>query len=44
MNIFTYGAREFGKYPFSVYGSGILKVLTFVIPLALFSVLIRFFI
>ena len=37
MNIFTYGAREFGKYPFSVYGSGILKVLTFVIPLALFQ-------
>lgn len=37
MNLFTYGAREFGKYPFSVYGGGILKILTFVIPLALFQ-------
>lgn len=37
MNLFTYGARQFGRYPFSVYGSGILKFLTFVIPLALFQ-------
>ncbi|WP_313132665.1 ABC transporter permease [Anaerocolumna sp.] len=37
MNIFTYGARQFGRYPFSVYGKGILKFLTFVIPLALFQ-------
>ena len=35
LNILTYGAREFGRYPFSVYGTGILKFLTFVIPLAL---------
>lgn len=37
MNIFTYGARQFGRYPFSVYGKGVLKFLTFVIPLALFQ-------
>lgn len=37
MNIFIYGARQFGRYPFSVYGNGILKFLTFVIPLALFQ-------
>jgi ABC-2 type transport system permease protein len=35
MNLFTYGARQFGRYPFSVYGNGVLKFLTFVIPLAL---------
>lgn len=35
LNIFTYGARQFGRYPFSVYGDGVLKFLTFVIPLAL---------
>jgi ABC-2 type transport system permease protein len=37
LNIFTYGARQFGRYPFSVYGNGVLKFLTFVIPLALFQ-------
>jgi ABC-2 type transport system permease protein len=37
MNIFTYGVRQFGRYPFSVYGNGVLKLLTFVIPLALFQ-------
>ena len=37
MNAFTYGARQFGRYPFSVYGNGVLKFLTFVIPLALFQ-------
>lgn len=37
MNIFTDGAKEFGRYPFSVYGEGILKFLTFGIPLALFQ-------
>lgn len=37
MNIFTDGGREFGKYPFSIYGNGVLKFLTFVIPLALFQ-------
>lgn len=37
MNIFTDGAMEFGKYPFSIYGDGVLKFLTYVIPLALFQ-------
>ena len=37
MNVFTDGGREFGRYPFSVYGKNILKFLTFVIPLALFQ-------
>lgn len=37
LNIFTYGARQFGRYPFSVYGNGVLKFFTFVIPLALFQ-------
>jgi len=35
MNIFTDGGREFGRYPFSVYGRGILRLLTWVVPLAL---------
>lgn len=37
MNILTYGGREFGRYPFSIYGGGILKFLTYIIPLALFQ-------
>lgn len=37
MNIFTDGAREFGKYPVSIYGEGVLKFLTFVVPIALFQ-------
>lgn len=37
MNIFTDGAREFGAYPFSIYGKGMLRFLTFVIPLACFQ-------
>lgn len=37
LNVFTYGARQFGRYPFSIYGKGILRFLTFVIPLALFQ-------
>lgn len=37
LNLFTYGAKEFGKYPFSVYGKGILNILTYFIPLALFQ-------
>jgi len=37
MNIFTDGAREFGSYPYSIYGQGILKFLTYVIPVALFQ-------
>lgn len=35
LNIFTYGARQFGRYPFSVYGTKIVWFLTFCIPLAL---------
>ena len=35
MNLLSYGGKEFGRYPFSVYGKGILRFLTFVIPLAL---------
>ncbi len=37
MNILTYGARSFGRYPISVYGKGILRFLTYVIPIALFQ-------
>lgn len=37
MNIFTDGGREFGKYPFSIYGESVLRFLTFIIPLALFQ-------
>ncbi|MCL1914936.1 MAG: ABC-2 family transporter protein [Eubacteriaceae bacterium] len=37
MNIFTDGGKEFGRYPFSVYGKNILRFLTFVVPLALFQ-------
>jgi len=35
MNILTHGGREFGRYPYSVYGKGVLKFLTYIIPLAL---------
>ena len=37
LDIFTYGARQFGRYPFSVYGKQVLWVLTLVVPLALFQ-------
>lgn len=37
MNVFTDGGREFGRYPFSIYGKNILMFLTFIIPLALFQ-------
>lgn len=37
MNIFTDGGREFGRYPFSIYGSEVLKFFTYIIPLALFQ-------
>ena len=37
MNIFTDGSREFGKYPLVIYGEGVLKLLTYVIPIALFQ-------
>lgn len=35
MNILTDGMREYGKYPFSIYGKKILTILTFVFPFAL---------
>lgn len=37
MNIFTDGGREFGQYPMRIYGEGILKFFTFVVPIALFQ-------
>jgi ABC-2 type transport system permease protein len=37
MNILTDGGREFGSYPYSIYGKTVLKFLTFVVPLALFQ-------
>lgn len=37
MNILTDGGREFGRYPFSVYGKEVLKFLTYVVPLALYQ-------
>jgi len=35
MNILTDGGREHGRLPFGVYGDGVLKFLTYVVPLAL---------
>lgn len=35
MNIFTDGAREYGKYPIGVYGEKVLLFTTFLIPYAL---------
>ncbi len=35
MNIFTNGAREFGKYPIGIYGKKMLFFTTFIIPYAL---------
>lgn len=35
MNVFTDGAREYGRYPIGVYGKRMLQITTFVIPYAL---------
>lgn len=35
MNIFTDGAREYGKYPVCIYGRHVLLLCTFVVPYAL---------
>lgn len=35
MNVFTYGARQYGAYPYDVYGKGVLRFCTFIIPYAL---------
>jgi len=37
MNIFTDGGRNFGQYPYAIYGDGVLNFLTYIIPLALFQ-------
>ena len=37
MNVLTDGGREFGAYPYSIYGDGVLKFLTYAVPLALFQ-------
>lgn len=35
MNVLTYGAKEHGKYPVDIYGKGLMKFCTYVIPYAL---------
>jgi len=35
LNALTYGAKEHGKYPIDVYGKGVLRFCTFVIPYTL---------
>lgn len=35
MNVFTDGGRTFGAYPMDVYGAGVLRFYTYVVPLAL---------
>jgi ABC-2 type transport system permease protein len=37
MNVLTDGGREWGTYPYSIYGEGVLKFLTYIVPLALFQ-------
>lgn len=36
MNVFTDGAREYGKYPIGIYGKTVLTICTYLIPFALF--------
>ncbi len=35
INVLTYGAKEHGKYPIDIYGKGLMKFCTYVIPYAL---------
>lgn len=35
LNVFTYGAREYGAYPVDIYGNAVLKFCTYLIPYAL---------
>ena len=35
INIFTNGTLEYGKYPFGIYGKGVLWIVTFLVPFAL---------
>lgn len=37
INIFTDGGREFGSYPLSIYGEGVLKFFTYIIPMAMWQ-------
>lgn len=37
MNVFTDGAREYGKYPVSIYGKTVLNICTYLVPFALFQ-------
>lgn len=37
MNIFTDGAREYGKYPLDIYGKQVLKFCTYLVPYTLFQ-------
>lgn len=37
MNVFTDGAREYGKYPVGIYGKTVLRICTFLVPFALFQ-------
>lgn len=37
MNVFTDGAREYGKYPVGIYGKGVLTICTYLVPFALFQ-------
>ena len=37
MNILTDGAREYGKYPVDIYGKGVLRFCTFLVPYTLFQ-------
>lgn len=37
MNIFTDGAREYGKYPVSIYGKTVLTICSYIVPFALFQ-------
>jgi len=37
MNVLTDGAREYGKYPLNVYGKGVLRFCTYLVPYALFQ-------
>ncbi|WP_349667270.1 ABC-2 family transporter protein [Lacrimispora sp.] len=37
MNVFTDGAREYGKYPIGIYGKTVLFICTYLVPFALFQ-------
>jgi ABC-2 type transport system permease protein len=37
MNILTDGAREYGKYPLDIYGKGVLRFCTYLVPYTLFQ-------